>query len=665
MSGYITIKLRRGTASQWTSSNPILADGEVGLETDTRKFKVGNGTGQWTSLSYWGSAGGGASAFVDLTDVPASYSGQGGKGVRVKADASGLEFYSLTIAAGDLPTGIDAAKIADGSVSNAEFQYLNGVTSAIQTQLDGKQPTGNYYDKSSDDADDITAGATNKFATQGEKDKLSNITITQPVDLDAIESRVNELDAAVILKGTWDASTGVFAGGGVAQAGWSYIVSLAGTVDGVSFSVNDRLIAITDNASTSTFTNNWFKADYTDLVTSVDGATGAVTVGAIIAAASTKDAIADTDLFGMADSESSNATKKTAWSNIKSKLNTYFSNIYQTLREIVNGSISAVNDKNYIVVSSSTFTDPTPVEGKGYTVFVRNGTATIGGIGYSTAGRLYYRIYHSGAWATYDLGLGSKQDTLVSGTNIKTVNGNSLLGSGDLTISGGGGSYVVGEKFSNVEDYIKGSLPDEFQTFNSGTGSGFSYANFEGHPGNIYPGPGTASGATSGYAYATFQGMQTTGFCVASGDVRFGGVFKMPATLFNATEDYELIFGSNASNFGYSNYSVRVLARYSANSGKLYFEYYTTSAQVTIVANTAGALVADTWYSFEATISGTNHDCEFFVNGVSEGTGTPASKITSGQLTGWGWHGIRKHASAGAHPRPYIDVTFFEQTLNR
>lgn len=38
--------------------------------------------------------------------------------------------------------------------------------------------------------------------------------------------------------------------------------------------------------------------------------------------------------------------------------------------------------------------------------------------------------------------LSAKQDALVSGTNIKTVNGNSLLGSGDLTISGGGGSSV-------------------------------------------------------------------------------------------------------------------------------------------------------------------------------------------------------------------------------
>ena len=37
--------------------------------------------------------------------------------------------------------------------------------------------------------------------------------------------------------------------------------------------------------------------------------------------------------------------------------------------------------------------------------------------------------------------LTKKQDTLVSGTNIKTINGNSLLGSGDLTISGSGAIY--------------------------------------------------------------------------------------------------------------------------------------------------------------------------------------------------------------------------------
>ena len=46
---------------------------------------------------------------------------------------------------------IDASKIADGSVSNAEFQRLDGVTSDIQTQLDGKQASGSYITATSSD----------------------------------------------------------------------------------------------------------------------------------------------------------------------------------------------------------------------------------------------------------------------------------------------------------------------------------------------------------------------------------------------------------------------------------------------------------------------------------------------------------------------------------
>lgn len=46
------IQLRNDTAANWTSVNPILAQGEFGWESDTRKFKVGDGSTAWTSLSY-------------------------------------------------------------------------------------------------------------------------------------------------------------------------------------------------------------------------------------------------------------------------------------------------------------------------------------------------------------------------------------------------------------------------------------------------------------------------------------------------------------------------------------------------------------------------------------------------------------------------------------
>lgn len=48
----IQIQLRRGTASEWNSANPTLAEGEMGLETDTGKFKVGTGSLSWTNLPY-------------------------------------------------------------------------------------------------------------------------------------------------------------------------------------------------------------------------------------------------------------------------------------------------------------------------------------------------------------------------------------------------------------------------------------------------------------------------------------------------------------------------------------------------------------------------------------------------------------------------------------
>jgi hypothetical protein len=48
------VQVRRGTASEWTSANPTLASGEWGLETDTLKVKIGNGSTAWTSLAYQG-----------------------------------------------------------------------------------------------------------------------------------------------------------------------------------------------------------------------------------------------------------------------------------------------------------------------------------------------------------------------------------------------------------------------------------------------------------------------------------------------------------------------------------------------------------------------------------------------------------------------------------
>lgn len=45
--------LRHGTAATWTAANPILAAAELGYETDTGNFKIGDGVTHWASLGYW------------------------------------------------------------------------------------------------------------------------------------------------------------------------------------------------------------------------------------------------------------------------------------------------------------------------------------------------------------------------------------------------------------------------------------------------------------------------------------------------------------------------------------------------------------------------------------------------------------------------------------
>jgi hypothetical protein len=66
---------RRGTALQWTTANPILNAGEMGWESDTNKFKIGDGTNHWDDLDYFLDAvalGGSIDDYIPLTQKDAA-----------------------------------------------------------------------------------------------------------------------------------------------------------------------------------------------------------------------------------------------------------------------------------------------------------------------------------------------------------------------------------------------------------------------------------------------------------------------------------------------------------------------------------------------------------------------------------------------------------------
>lgn len=103
--------------------------------------------------------------------------------------------------------------------------------------------------------------------------------------------------------------------------------------------------------------------------------------------------------------------------------------------QVKNASFTAANGETYNVVASATVTDPSPVEGKGFAVFVRNGTATVGAVAYATAGTIILRTYHSGTWGSkvyQDMASLLAAENTWTGTQIFgggfTVNGSAVFG---------------------------------------------------------------------------------------------------------------------------------------------------------------------------------------------------------------------------------------------
>lgn len=278
-SGTVTsVNVTQPAAGITTSGGPITSSGSILLTlandlaalealTGTNIIPYRSGVDAWgpitigSGLSFSGGTlsatggGGGGSGTVTSVNITQPAAGITASGGPVTASGSITLALANDLAAleGLASTGLAARTAADtwaqrtitGTANEVDVANGNGVagnpTLSLPTTL-------------------TLTGKTVTVANQTASDNSTKAANTAYVDA-AVATLAAVVSGALVFKGSWDASVGTFPGGGTAQTGAFYKVSVAGTVGGVAFSAGDDIYAVTNNASTSTYANNWLKVE--------------------------------------------------------------------------------------------------------------------------------------------------------------------------------------------------------------------------------------------------------------------------------------------------------------------------------------------------------------------------------------------------------------------
>jgi hypothetical protein len=186
------IKLRRGTAAQWTSANPTLSAGEMGIETDTGRSKYGNGSTAWTTLTYsvGNSSGIGSVAWTAVTAKPTTFTPSAHN--HVKAEITDFahvhpisEVTDLQTELDDLQTGLDSKKaeaiyeIAADVTLLANSRYFVDTSAARTLTLPSAPAVGAEIWI----ADEANSAATNNITVNNGGSLINGVSDTLVIDV--------------------------------------------------------------------------------------------------------------------------------------------------------------------------------------------------------------------------------------------------------------------------------------------------------------------------------------------------------------------------------------------------------------------------------------------------------------------------------------------------
>jgi hypothetical protein len=182
------IQLRKGTSSQWSSSNPVLASGEPGYDVTGKVLKIGDGITAWNSLSGISSSnGGGGSSNYDPANVDITGGSINGTSIGLSTAGTG-NFSSLSITG--IPVSISGHSHISSQITNFNSS-VSGLVNGIYAPLSGatfsgpiSSPTGIFPDLITNHINSSTDHGNINLVSTGS----GNVTIG--TDIDPIQAKL-------------------------------------------------------------------------------------------------------------------------------------------------------------------------------------------------------------------------------------------------------------------------------------------------------------------------------------------------------------------------------------------------------------------------------------------------------------------------------------------